>query len=194
MSDQEGGCCGSKSKVTEEVPSCCAPKPGVPTRKAVTLADYRPLIVLISVTLLAAFAKQWHYGPGWQGMAWMHDFMGFFLVIFAMFKLIALGGFADGFQKYDLLAMRSRSYALLYPFLEMLLGLGYLSHWRPEIVYTATIVLLGFGAIGVFAALKKGLSLDCACMGSTLSVPLTTVALTEDLAMAGMAAAMLILR
>ncbi len=29
----------------------------------------------------------------------MHDFMGFFLVVFALFKLFDLSAFADGFQK-----------------------------------------------------------------------------------------------
>ena len=76
---------------------------------------------MICVTMLGATAKQAHYDSGWDTMAWMADFMGFFLIVFAMFKLFDLRGFADGFQKYDLLAMRCRPYALGYPLLDLLL-------------------------------------------------------------------------
>ena len=92
---------------------------------------------------------------------------------------------------YDLLAKPLRPYAYVYPFIELVLGLGYLAHWQPTTIYFATIAVMVFGSLGVFNALRKGLDLDCACMGTVLSVPLSTVALLEDLGMAAMAAAML---
>ena len=148
---------------------------------------YTPLFALLFCSLLAAGAKQVHYGA-WEGMGAMHDFMGLFLLIFSLLKLFDLSGFADGFQKYDLLAMRSRGYAKLYPFLELALALGYLSGWQLQIVYTATILLMTFGAVGVLRTLSKGKDIKCACMGSSLDVPLSTVALFEDIGMAAMAA------
>lgn len=156
--------------------------------------DYIPLLVIVALTLLAACAKQYAYlnGLGWDWMRWMHDFMGFFLVVFSMFKFFNMEGFADGFQMYDLLAKPLRPYAYLYPFIEFGLGLGYLAHWQPAAIYIATIVVMVFGSLGVFNALRKGLDLDCACMGTVLKVPLSTVALLEDLGMAAMAGAMLI--
>lgn len=152
--------------------------------------DYVPLLALVAVSVLVAAAVYRSYGPGMNPVRAMHAFMGFFLVVFALLKLFDLGGFADGFQMYDLLAKRSRAYALLYPFLELGLGLAYLAFLRPDAVYLATFTLLGFGAIGVIIALRKGLDVRCACMGTTLKVPLSTVALVEDLAMAAMALAM----
>jgi len=200
MNKESGSCCGGgdsrpPEKESPEAASCCdrslvVEEPS--TRKQVSLSDYWPLMMLVGVTMLSAVAKQAHYGSGWDMMAWMADFMGFFLVVFAMFKLFDLSGFADGFQKYDLLAMRCRPYALVYPTLELLLGLGYLARWQPVMVLSATAILLTFGALGVLNALRKGLDLNCACMGTALNVPLTTVALTEDLAMAGMALVMLL--
>ena len=68
----------------------------------------------------------------WNWMDWMHDFMGFFLVVFSMFKFFNLEGFADGFHMYDLLAKPFRPYAYIYPFIELALGLGYLAHWQPR--------------------------------------------------------------
>jgi YHS domain-containing protein len=157
--------------------------------------DYIPLVVIVVLTLLAASAKQYSYfqGTAWSWMAWMHDFMGFFLVVFSMFKFFNMEGFADGFQMYDLLAKRLRPYAYLYPFIELALGLGYLAHWRPTVVYSVTIVVTVFGSLGVFAALRRKLDIECACMGTVLKVPLSTVALVEDLGMAAMAAAMLLI-
>lgn len=36
------------------------------------------------------------------------------------------------------------------------------------------------GAIGVVLVLRKGLDIACPCMGNVLSVPLSTVTLSED--------------
>lgn len=155
-----------------------------------TWRSYLPLVTLVAVSGLVALVL-WHsYGPGTSPMRAMHGFMGFFLVVFALLKLFDLPDFADGFQRYDLLAKRFRPYALLYPFLELTLGLAYLAFWRPVVVYLATVILLGFGALGVITALRRHLDIECACMGTILKVPLSTVALVEDLGMALMAAAM----
>lgn len=157
------------------------------------LADYGPLAVLLGVTLLAASARQ-TVAPEWSWIAWMHDFMGLFLVVFAMLKLFSLSGFVDGFSMYDLLARRLRVWGYVYPFLELGLGLAYLARWQPVVTYSVTVALLAFGAFGVLDALRRGLDVECACMGSVLHVPLSTVALFEDLGMAVMAGAMLAVR
>jgi len=154
--------------------------------------DYIPLIVIVALTLLAACAKQYAYPGDWNWPFWMHDFMGFFLVVFSMFKFFNLEGFADGFQMYDLLAKPVRYYAYVYPFIELGLGLGYFAHWQPRAIYGVTIVVMVLGSLGVVNALRKGLDLECACMGTVLKVPLSTVALLEDLGMAAMAAGMLL--
>jgi hypothetical protein len=158
--------------------------------RGATWKSYIPLFVVIALALLAAGAKQIHYEAG-DYSVFMRDFMGFFLVEFSMLKFFNLEGFADGFQMYDLLAKRSRIYAYFYPFIELGLGLAFLTSWRPDVVFGATIVVMVFGALGVASALRQGLDTECACMGSILNVPLSTVALTEDLGMAGMAVVML---
>ncbi|HEY1081616.1 MAG TPA: MauE/DoxX family redox-associated membrane protein [Prosthecobacter sp.] len=152
--------------------------------------DYLPLLVILAVTILAASALQAAAG-GWLWMAWMHSFMGLFLVVFSMFKLFDLAGFADGFQMYDLLAKPFRPYAYVYPFVELGLGLAYLAHWQPMVIYSLTLGVMLWGAAGVLRALAKGLDVNCACMGTVLKVPLSTVALAEDLGMAAMAGGML---
>jgi YHS domain-containing protein len=155
------------------------------------LSAYIPLFVLIDVCLVAATAQELASPLGWQGAAWMNLFMGWFLAFFAALKLFDLSAFADGFQRYDLLAKRSRGYAIIYPFIEFALAIAYLTRFQPVITAGVTAVVMIFGSIGVVKTLIRGEKMKCACMGAVLNVPLSRVALLEDLAMAAMALAML---
>jgi hypothetical protein len=154
------------------------------------LAYYWPLISLVVVAALAALAIGAGFGRA-DMVGLMHAYMGVFLTVFALLKLFNPSGFADGFEMYDLLASRVRGYGYVYPYLELALGLAYLSFFVPVATYVATIALFTFGALGVVKAVRAGLDIDCPCMGSVLSVPLSTVTLTEDAAMAAMAAILL---
>jgi YHS domain-containing protein len=174
------------SRSSAETPSR-APKSPVKGR---TARDYLPLFVVFALSALSSLALQWSTSSAGATDAWMHVFMGLFLVTFSMLKLFDLRGFADGFQMYDLLARPWRPYALAYPFIELSLGLGYLAAWNLSLIHAVTIAVMSFGALGILNALRKGLDLECACMGNVLKVPLSTVALIEDAGMAAMAAIM----
>ena len=151
--------------------------------------NYRPLFMLVLVSALVATAFNCSLNGGHR--VWMHGFMGFFFCVFSLLKLFDPEGFANGFQKYDLLAKRTRAYAYIYPYIELALGLGYFSFAVPSLVYVATIIVMLFGGLGVLIALKHGLKMDCPCMGNILKVPLSTVTLTEDMVMALMAVLLL---
>lgn len=153
-------------------------------------SDYWPLAVLIVIAALAAYATGAGVNATHRGT--MHYFMGFFLCSFSMLKLFHPHAFADGFKMYDLGAKRFPAYAYVYPFVELLLGLCYLSFVVPVLTYIMTIAVFVFGAVGVVQALREGLDINCPCMGSILNVPLSTVTLTEDLAMSVMALMMLV--
>ena len=71
--------------------------------------------------------------------------------------------------------------------IELVLGLSYLALYQTTAACIATIIIFGVGTVGVIRALMKGLDLRCACMGTILDVPLSTVTLTEDLGMIAMA-------
>ena len=158
--------------------------------RGASLGDYWPLVSLIVLMLLAATALQFK-GQNESLMVFMHHFMGFFLIVYSMFKIFDLSGYADGFEMYDLLASRWRTYGYIYPFIELALGLAYLAFFWPIATYVATIAVFSFGALGVFNGLSKGLDMDCPCMGSVLSVPLSTVSLVENVGMTIMALIML---
>lgn len=154
------------------------------------LKKYQPLLVLVAIAILGALALTYSTQKGLFG--WMHFFMGLFFCLFAQLKLFHINGFAEGFKKYDLLSKQWPPYAKIYPFIELLLGLSYLSFSYLTATYIVTFLLMSFGAIGVILALKKGLDLRCACMGTVLNVPLSTVTLSEDIVMALMALSMLL--
>ncbi len=146
---------------------------------------YWPLIALVGVAALSGLALTA------RGLGWMPAFMGVFLVVFSLLKLFDLRGFQRGFQMYDLGARIVPAYALIYPFIELCLGLLFLSGVALELAAWASMAVFGFGALGVTLALRRGLNINCPCMGSILAVPLSTVTLTEDIAMVAMAAWML---
>ena len=154
------------------------------------VARYRPFLVLILIAILSASAHFWSMGGGLY--MWTQFFMGMVFCSFAMLKLFHIKGFVDGFRKYDLVASRFPAYGYCYPFIELLLGLAYFAFAFPMIVYLVTVVLMGVSAVGVVKALRKGLDVRCACMGTILDVPLSTVTLTEDVVMGVMALIMLI--
>jgi hypothetical protein len=159
-------------------------------KRGTSLAEYWPLACLILVTGVAALALQ--HGLGDSSMrAFMHGYMGVFLVMFATLKLFDLQGFMDGFAMYDLASKVNSRWGYVYPFIELALGCAYLGFFAPRITYIATIAIFLFGALGVVLALRKGLDIACPCMGNILKVPLSTVTLTEDLGMAAMAAILL---
>ena len=151
------------------------------------LVQYMPLITIVGLSVVASVALVSYEGFTMDRL--MHLFMGVFLLQFSALKLFNVRGFATGFAKYDLLAKRVRAYGLVYPFLELGLAVGYLSGGGVW-VYVATFVLMGFGAVGVVLALARGLDTHCACLGTTLKVPLSTVAVTENVSMVVMAVLM----
>lgn len=119
----------------------------------------------------------------------MFDFMAGFFLVFSFFKLLDLRGFADAYASYDLIAQRSRAWALAYPFIELALGAAYLIRRQLFWVDIATLALMLIGSAGVLRALARKDRIRCACLGTALNLPMTTVTLVEDLAMAAMAAA-----
>ena len=144
--------------------------------------EYLPVGVIVLISLLMALVT--HPEDGHQIMA---GFMGYFFVIFAMFKFFDLKGFAEGFAMYDILTQKDVRYAYAYPFIELLLGLGYLSGIAPFLINLMAFVIMSISAYGVIKAMMEGLDVRCACLGTVLNVPLSTVSILENVGMGLMA-------
>lgn len=154
------------------------------------LATYKPLLLIVAfilgVSLIAAADGQNFT------MTAMRYFMAGFFIVFSFFKLLDLSGFAKSYAMYDLVAMRWKGYGFVYPFLELLLGVAYLVNFYPLFTNLSTILLLGFGSIGVIKSVLDKSKIKCACLGSVFNLPMSTVTIVEDLTMVAMAALMIL--
>jgi cation transport ATPase len=151
------------------------------------VATYWPLLVIAAYIAIASMAGAVSSGQiQWQ--AWMTNFMAGFFLVFSAFKFLDLRGFADAYASYDWLAMRWHGYGFIYPFLELALGLAYLFRFEPTVTHIATIALMGYSSLGVISALSKKQRIPCACLGTVLKLPMSTITLVEDLGMVAMAA------
>ncbi|MEM8737611.1 MAG: MauE/DoxX family redox-associated membrane protein [Planctomycetota bacterium] len=149
-----------------------------------------PLFLIVAYLLgVVVLIEALSDSPSWaRGMR--HFMAGFFLV-FSFFKLLDPAGFVSAYREYDLIAARSKAWAWSYPYIELVLGIAYLTNGWPIGINLVTLLLMSTGALGVVRALRDRKRIRCACLGTALSLPMTKVTLVEDLAMAVMAAAML---
>lgn len=123
----------------------------------------------------------------------MRYFMAGFFLVFSFFKLLDLRGFADAFRGYDILARALPFWAFFYPFVELTLGVAYLANAFPFATNVATLIVMLVGAVGVLKSLLNKTAIRCACLGTALNLPMTTITLVEDLGMAAMAGLMLVM-
>lgn len=157
------------------------------------LRAYYPLFLIITYIVGATFINNFQPDAiNWHG--WMNQFMAGFFLVFSALKFLDLRGFAEGYATYDLLARRWYTYGYIYPFLELTLGILYLTQWAPAGTQFATIIIMGFSSIGVMNSLLKKQKFHCACLGTLIKVPLSSITLIEDLAMVASAALALIIR
>ena len=115
------------------------------------------------------------------------EFMGLFFIVFSFFKILDIKGFASSFAMYDPLAGRLPAYGLIYPFLELGLGLMFLFRWNIQIALIITIVILGITTVGVSRTLLSKKKIKCACLGTTLNLPMTEATFIENAIMILMA-------
>lgn len=154
-------------------------------------ATYRPLLLVIGYILLTSLVVEVVNG-NFVLARWMQHFMAGFFLVFSFFKMLDIRGFADSYAMYDLLAKRIYGYGLLYPFIELALGIGYLSGWQPYFVNWLTVIVMGFSTIGVLLAVMDKKKIRCACLGTGFNLPMSTVTIIEDITMVLMAAWMII--
>ena len=184
--DTPGQCpkCGSM----ELVPKESLKKPN--ENKKHSLMQYKPLFVIVGLIALASITSAWNEGIDW--MKTMQNFMAGFFFVFAGFKLLNIKGFADGYSKYDLLAKHWHEYGLLYPFIELALGIFYILTPANATLNIITAILMIFGGVGVSIKIAKHEKFQCACLGTFIDVPLTYITIIENFGMAIMAVLVLL--
>ena len=121
----------------------------------------------------------------------MLDFMGLFYIIFSFFKILDIKGFSTSFKMYDPLAKKIIIYGYIYPFIEILLGLMILNRIEVNIALLITIIILGITTVGVTQTLLNKKTINCACLGTTLKLPMTEATFIENAIMIIMAIVLL---
>jgi len=151
---------------------------------------FKPLIIIfLFITVVSVISST--QGGQMNLMKWMNYFMAGFFITFSFFKFLDLRAFADSYSMYDLLAKRVRTYGFVYPFIELALGIAYMTHFEPSSTYIATIAVMGFSSLGVIQSVLDKKKIKCACLGAVFNLPMTTVTIIEDLLMIAMAVFML---
>ncbi len=151
------------------------------------LAVYYPLFLIMLYIVTIVTLNNFNKG-GINWLNWMNQFMAGFFLVFSAFKFLDIRGFSEGYATYDLLARHWHAYGYFYPFLELALGILYLTRWLPIATQFATIIIMGFSALGVINSLLKKQKIQCACLGTVLKIPLSSITLIEDLLMVVLAA------
>lgn len=152
--------------------------------------SYYPIGLIFGYVAGAAALVQWGQ-PAFSGWRWMTHFMAGFYLVFSFFKLLHLRGFAEGYRSYDVVARSLPAWGFVYPFVELALGIAYLTGFRPLLTNAVTLVVMGVSTVGVLQSLLRKRRFQCACLGTIIQLPLSTVTLAEDLLMVAMSAAML---
>ena len=157
--------------------------------KSSKIKQLLPLFIIfgyISITSILLNFKEWN------SINAMLDFMGLFYIIFSFFKILDIKGFSRSFKMYDPLAKKITTYGYIYPFIEILLGLMFLTRTEVNIALLITIIILGITSVGVTQTLLNKRTINCACLGTTLKLPMTEATFIENAIMITMSIVLLI--
>ena len=157
--------------------------------KKTELQQLFPLFLIFGYILISALLL--NYKP-WDLIGFMLDFMGLFYIVFSFFKLLDLKGFPESFKMYDPLAKVIPAYGWVYPFIELALGVLFLMRIQIPLVLIVTLIILGITTFGVTKTLLDKKSIQCACLGTALKLPMTKATFIENSIMIIMAIIMLL--
>ncbi len=156
------------------------------------LETYRPVLLIFlyitGVTLLAEWGQN-----DFMWMRWMNHFMAGFFLVFSFFKLLNLKGFAESYSMYDIIAKRWNRWGYVYAFIELFLGLAFLTGYNPLITNAVTLVIMGVSIVGVLQSVLNKRKIKCACLGDVFNLPMSTITIIEDALMILMSVATLLM-
>ncbi len=157
-----------------------------------SVTTYKPLLIILAY-ILGVTALVEIRGGAFDWMRAMNTFMAGFFLTFSFFKLLDIPGFASSYRMYDIVAKRIPVYGRVYPFIELALGIAYLTAWNPVVTNLTTLGVMGISLVGVVQSVLTKTKIRCACLGSVFNLPMTTVTIVEDGLMIAMAGAMLLM-
>ncbi len=144
-----------------------------------SILQYWPLFgVYVLSIFFAIYGESFQENPDFMAL-----FMGFMLIIFGVTKLFSLQGFVMYFSKYDPLAYKSRTYAYLYPCIEVVLGLLFILNIWIIGISAITLTIYSIGLVGAVNALRNKENTRCVCLGVHFPLPFSKVIIIDSLFM-----------
>ena len=140
------------------------------------LRDLYPLFLILFYITIATVIISWNKSAD----NFMMDFMGLFFIVFSFFKFLDYKNFPNSFSMYDPLAKNIPIYGWIYPFIETILGILFLSRINIILSLALTIGILGITTIGVIKVLYNKENIQCACLGTAIKLPMTIATLIEN--------------
>ena len=140
------------------------------------LRDLYPLFLILFYITIASLIISWNKSAD----SFMMDFMGLFFIVFSFFKFLDYKNFPNSFSMYDPLAKNIPIYGWIYPFIETILGMMFLSRINIILSLVLTIGILGITTIGVIKVLYNKETIQCACLGTAIKLPMTIATLIEN--------------
>ena len=177
----------SKYRVTQELKSEPSSSSNTETSKWVQL---KPLFLILAYIIIASVLINYKNG---NLSSFMRTYMGLFFIVFSFFKILDIKGFGASFSMYDPVANKIHTYGLLYPFIEIGLGLMFLMNWKIKWALIFTLVILGMTTIGITKTLLSKKKIKCACLGTTLNLPMTEATFIENAIMIAMSLTMMLM-
>lgn len=150
------------------------------TNRGSKLKQLKPLFLILFYITSSSILINYQ---NWNSNKFMLDFMGLFFISFSFFKMLDLEGFSESFKMYDPLAKRTSIYGVLYPFIETALGLMFLMKIEVSSALILSVFVLGLTTIGVIKVLISKKTIQCACLGSVLKLPMTEATFIENVIM-----------
>jgi copper chaperone CopZ len=155
------------------------------------LETYRPILLIFGYILGVTLLVEYFNGE-FLWMRWMNHFMAGFFLVFSFFKLLNLQGFAESYSMYDVVAKKWNMWGYLYAFVELALGIAFLTAFNPIITNAVTFLVMTISIIGVLQSVLNKRKIKCACLGAVFNLPMSTITIIEDALMILMSAVMLL--
>ena len=154
------------------------------------LSSKKPILLALTIVIVSSLSIQTPF-QNFDLDNWFITYMGLFFMLFSFLKLLNIKGFSLTFSRYDLLGKNIPGFAISYPFLEFCLGVAFLTNSLLIAANLATLIFMISQSIGVGNVLRKKEIIQCACLGSSINLPVSYLTLIENLAMVSMSSYML---
>ena len=155
------------------------------------LATYKPILLIFAFITGITLLNEWVTGD-FLWMRWMSNFMAGFFLVFSFFKLLNLKGFAESYSMYDVIAKKWSGWGYVFAFVELALGIAFLTGFNPILTNSITFVVMSVSVIGVLQSVFNKRKIKCACLGDVFNLPMSTITIIEDALMIGMSGVMLL--